>query len=71
MVFSYKRDIDQQCRPELDVTETLLALKTNNTLPKHAYSIYTENFTTKNENYQIKNSDIVHVSAQNIDCGRF
>ena len=29
---------------------------------------YTENFTTKNENFQIKKSDIFHVSAQNIDC---
>ena len=29
---------------------------------------YTENFTTKKENFQIKNSDIFHVSAQNIDC---
>ena len=37
---------------------------------KHAYSFkYTENFTTKNENFQIKNSDIFHISAQNIDCG--
>ena len=30
---------------------------------------YIENFTTKNEHFQIKNSDIFHVSAQNIDCG--
>ena len=30
---------------------------------------YTENFTTKNEISQIKNSDIFHISAQNIDCG--
>ena len=30
---------------------------------------YIENFTTKNENFQIKNSDIFHSSAQNIDCG--
>ena len=30
---------------------------------------YTENFTTKkNENFQIKISDIFHISAQNIDC---
>ena len=30
---------------------------------------YIENFTTKeNENFQIKNSDIFHNSAQNIDC---
>ena len=31
--------------------------------------IYTENFSTKNENFQIKNSDIFHISAQNIDFG--
>ena len=30
---------------------------------------YTENFTTKNEIFQIKNSDTFHISAQNIDCG--
>ena len=31
---------------------------------------YTENFTPKkNDNFQIKNSDIFHISAQNIDCG--
>ena len=29
---------------------------------------YTENFTTK-KNFQIKNSDIFHISTQNIDCG--
>ena len=40
-------------------------------LRKHAYSKYTENFTTKkkNENFQIKSSDIFLFSAQNIDCG--
>ena len=31
---------------------------------------YTENFTTKQmKNFQIKQSDIFHISAQNIDCG--
>ena len=30
---------------------------------------YTENFTPKNENFQIKNSNIFHIFAQNIDCG--
>ena len=30
---------------------------------------YIENFTTKKENFQIKSSDIFHISAQNIDCG--
>ena len=31
---------------------------------------YIENFISKNtENFQIKISDIFHISAQNIDCG--
>ena len=31
---------------------------------------YIENFTSKKtENFQIKISDIFHISAQNIDCG--
>ena len=30
---------------------------------------YIENFTTKNWNFSDKNSDIFHISAQNIDCG--
>ena len=30
---------------------------------------YTENFTTKNENFQIKDFDFFYISAQNIDCG--
>ena len=28
----------------------------------------TENFVTKYENFQIKYSDILHISVQNIDC---
>ena len=32
----------------------------------HLYK-YIENFTSKN--FHIKNSDIFHISAQNIDCG--
>ena len=39
-------------------------------LRKHAYSHILKNFTTiKIENFQIKNPDIYHISAQNIDCG--
>ena len=30
---------------------------------------YTENSTTKNEDFQIKKSDIFLISAQNIECG--
>ena len=38
-------------------------------LRKHAYSNQLENVQPKKANFQIKNSDIVHISAQNIDCG--
>ena len=30
---------------------------------------YTENFTIKKLKFSDKNSDIFHISAQNIDCG--
>ena len=39
------------------------------TLRKHTYSNIMKILPPKNENFQIKNSDIFHVSAQNIDCG--
>ena len=39
------------------------------TLRKHAYSNILKILPPKNEKFQIKNSDIFHISAQNIDCG--
>ena len=39
------------------------------TLRKHAYSNILKISPPKNENFQIKNSDIFHIFAQNIDCG--
>ena len=41
----------------------------SSTLGKHAYSNILKNLQPKKENFQIKNSDIFHISAQNIDCG--
>ena len=38
------------------------------TLRKHAYSNILKFSPPKTENFQIKNSDIFHISAQNIDC---
>ena len=38
-------------------------------LRKHAYSNILKILPPKNENFQIKNSDIFHVSVQNIDYG--
>ena len=37
-------------------------------LRKHAYSNTLKILQAKMENFQIKNSDILHISAQNIDC---
>ena len=39
------------------------------TLRKHAYSNMLKILPPKNENFQIKNSDIFYISDQNIDCG--
>ena len=38
-------------------------------LRKHAYSNLLKILQLKKENFQIKNSDIFHISARNIDCG--
>ena len=37
-------------------------------LRKHAYSNKLKILSPKNENFQIKNSDIFQILAQNIDC---
>ena len=51
--------------PPLD----LLLVKYIKSLRKHAYSNILKILSPKNENFQIKFSDIFHISAQNIDCG--
>ena len=38
-------------------------------LRKHAYSNILKTLQPKRGNFPIKNSDIFHISAQNIDCG--
>ena len=38
-------------------------------LRKYAYSNILKILPRKNENFQIKNLNIYHISAQNIDCG--
>ena len=38
-------------------------------LRKHAYLNILKILPPKNENFQIKSSDIFYISAQNIDCG--
>ena len=44
------------------------AMKTK-TSRRHAYSNILKILSPKDENFQIKISDIFHISAQNIDCG--
>ena len=47
-----------------------MALDKLHSLRKHAYSNILKLLNQKKEeNFQIKNSDIFHISAQNIDCG--
>ena len=41
----------------------------NVSLRKHAFLNILKILPLKNENFQIKSSDIFHISAQNIDCG--
>ena len=41
----------------------------NAALRKHAYSNIKKISHPKTENFEIKNSDICHIFAQNIDCG--
>ena len=38
-------------------------------LRKHVYSNILKILPPKNENFQMKTSDVFHISAQNIDCG--
>ena len=66
-----------QCRINsllVSKTETDLLFKVSTRhklipLRKHAYSNILKMLPRRNENFQIKNSDIFHISAQNIDCG--
>ena len=45
-------------------------LRPCDSLRKHAYSNILKVLPPKNENFQMKNSDNFHISAQNKDCGR-
>ena len=46
-----------------------LYLMASSALRKHAYSNILKILPSKNENFQLKSSDMFHISAQNIDCG--
>ena len=46
-----------------------MQLSTVKSITKTCLFKHIENFATKTENFQIKNSDIFHISARNIGCG--
>ena len=48
---------------------TIFPTMGTHSLRKHAYSNILKILPPKNENFQIKNSYIFYISAQNIDCG--
>ena len=47
----------------------MVDLDSTQPLRKHAYSKLLIISPPKKENFQIKNYDIFHISAQNINCG--
>ena len=51
-----------------EITELKLITMGHRFITKTRLFKYTESFTPKTEHFQIKNSDIFHISAQNIDC---
>ena len=59
------KDPDQPAEPH----SLTRAFANVSTLGKHAYSNILKIVQPKMENFQIKNSDIFHIPAQNIDCG--
>ena len=54
---------------ENDLSVCLYILIHTIPLRKHAYTSIQKISPPKNENFQIKKSDIFRISAQNIDCG--
>ena len=59
----------RQFLTELSARDTSEFSFPGDTLRKHAYSNILKILPPKNENYQIKNSNILHISAQTINCG--
>ena len=70
---SRRRKQEQEVKSIESVLEILLQCSWDaiffQTLRKHAYSNILKILPPKKENFQIKNSDIFHISAQNLDCG--
>ena len=57
-----------QCPFYWKVGKNGLLYNVSKSLRKYAYSNILKFLSPKNENFQMKNSDYFHISAQNIDC---
>ena len=79
ILWNYKNELYSECTTNRQCTSTLVSgMSPGNEnqqsscvdITKTRLFKYTENFTTKKMAiFQIKNSDIFYISAQNIDCG--
>ena len=54
---------------DYDIDQLQIRHHRHHSLRKHAYSNTVKILPPKMAIFQIKNSDIFHISAQNIDCG--
>ena len=53
----------------VDTTDIHVYFSSFSTITKTLLFKYIKNFCTKNWKFSDKNSDVFHISAQNIDCG--
>ena len=69
MACAPSEDSDQTEHPQILIIVFAVRMK-KGSLREHAYSnILIIILQPKKENFQIRNSDIFHISAQNINCG--
>ena len=64
-----KSAFEQAQNARIQITLRVRKSSSGPSLRKHAYSNILKILQPKKDNFQIKNSDIFHTSAQNIDCG--
>ena len=64
-----QRSIQSGLLYQVDYFGSLVFIYCVHRITKQNLFKYTEILPPKNENFQIQNSDIFHISAQNIDCG--
>ena len=65
IIYTSSTDENQLCSLPISSIRNCILIS----LRKHAYSNILKTLQPKKGNFPIKNSDIFHISAQNIDCG--